>query len=305
MRCTMGLKKDESRLNAMLMGFVIGDAIGVPYEFTTRDTYDAKGMDGHGMWDQPKGTWSDDTSLTLCLVQNLLEDGTVDDLMKKFVKYRDEGYLTPYGECFDIGVTTDDAVNKYIRGYSVEDCGMTGLYSNGNGGVMRILPVVISELNSTQTDRMASTKLYTKLTHAHDISLTGSILFVELLVSLLKGNTLESSLHDLYSLELPSIDEYRLLFNLPNLKRDDVKSTGYVVDSLIAAVHSVYSTKTFSEAVLYAINLGGDTDTIGALTGALAGVIYGSDGLPSDWLGDIVRLGDLQTMFDTLITKYQ
>jgi len=101
----------EDRIHAVILGGAIGDALGVPVEFKARGAFKVSDMIEHGTYNLPKGTWSDDTSLTLCLIENIIENGSLDDLMRKFSNYQSNGYMTPYGRCFDIGITTIKAIS--------------------------------------------------------------------------------------------------------------------------------------------------------------------------------------------------
>ena len=135
------LSNFRKRLYSTIIGGIIGDALGVPVEFKARNL-NITGMTGYGTYNQPPGTWSDDTSLTLCLMENLIEEKDETELMKKFAAYR-EGYWTPYGSMFDIGRATDDAIERFKRGVPIEQCGGATEFDNGNGALMRISPLAL------------------------------------------------------------------------------------------------------------------------------------------------------------------
>ena len=135
------LESLRTMISAVIYGLVVGDALGVPVEFEKRDTYSIIDMVGYGTYNQPPGTWSDDTSLTLALMEHLGEKSDLSILIDKFVSYRD-GYLTPFGYCFDIGIATNEAIERYLSGISPEVCGGKDERSNGNGALMRISPLV-------------------------------------------------------------------------------------------------------------------------------------------------------------------
>lgn len=299
----------EERLFATLYGGIIGDLMGVPVEFKKRGTFHVEDVIGYGTYNQPPGTWSDDTSLTLCLVENMIEKGDTRSLMDKFVRYMEQGYLTPFGEMFDIGITTADAVSSYKKGVLPEHCGKTGEFDNGNGTLMRIAPLVFVLINEGDfKKRKALVQQYTMITHGHPRSIVGSIIYIELLLSLYRNNSLEFALNEVFNLlqnnlqhELyTELNAYSRIFdeNFLSISEDEIKSSGYIVHSLEAAIWSVGHASTFKEAILKAVNLGEDTDTIAAITGALAGMCHQMNGIPEDWLNAIVKKQEIDDVIE-------
>lgn len=306
-KCSEGLKEiglynKKQQIQAVIYGLAIGDAIGVPFEFRERDTYTAKDMVGYGTYNLPPGTWSDDTSLTLALMEHLSEKSKLCDLMDKFVEYRN-GYLTPNNYCFDIGIATNQAIERYLAGKLPEESGGSEDSDNGNGALMRISPLALllqSELNFlTKVDCIES---YTKITHRHPRAIVGSILYIQILIGLLLNNSLSESLSNTNSLFLEHLsnnkeylkefeENYQNIFseNFFETTREHISSTGYVVDTLKAAIWSVGTTDSFDEAVFKAVNLGEDTDTIGAITGTLAGALYKIASIPNKWISSLVN----------------
>ena len=132
----------KQKINSVIFGLAIGDALGVPVEFRDRDTYYISDMVGYETYNQPAGTWSDDTSLSLALIEHLCEGSNLNGLMDKFVDYR-QGYLTPFGYCFAIGVSTNQAIERYLAGVSPEKCGGSSERDNGNRALMRISPLAL------------------------------------------------------------------------------------------------------------------------------------------------------------------
>lgn len=301
--------KLRERLFATLYGGIIGDLMGVPVEFKKRGTFHVEDVIGYGTYNQPPGTWSDDTSLTLCLVENMIEKGDTRSLMDKFVRYMEQGYLTPFGEMFDIGITTADAVSSYKKGVLPEHCGKTGEFDNGNGTLMRIAPLVFVLINEGDFNkRKALVQQYTMITHGHPRSIVGSIIYIELLLSLYRNNSLEFALNEVFNLlqnnlqhELHTeLNAYSRIFdeNFLSISEDEIKSSGYIVHSLEAAIWSVGHASTFKEAILKAVNLGEDTDTIAAITGALAGMCHQMNGIPEDWLNAIVKKQEIDDLIE-------
>ena len=296
------LESLRTMISAVIYGLVVGDALGVSVEFEKRDTYSIIDMVGYGTYNQPPGTWSDDTSLTLALMEHLGEKSDLSILIDKFVSYRD-GYLTPFGYCFDIGIATNKAIERYLSGISPEVCGGKDERSNGNGALMRISPLVFLLLkNFNLINQVKVIKKYTTVTHGHPRSIVASIIYFFLLKDMLFNDSLPEVL-DSVQIKLEEIfrqnseywEEYENHFKeifdeeFYHKSREEIKSTGYVVDTLKACLWCVGTTNSFKDAVLKAVNLGEDTDTIGAITGTLAGAKYSFESIPKEWIEKLVN----------------
>ena len=268
-----------------VMGLVVGDALGVPVEFKARDTFHVDDMIGYGTYNQPPGTWSDDSSLTLATMKSIANKGRIDlaDIMNKFsVEWYYKGEFTPYGKVFDIGGTTEAAIRKFNCGVEPLKCGLNHHKHNGNGSLMRILPLALMPSSMNDIDNVSS------LTHSHEISRRACRLYVATAEQLLKGRTISECL----SYSGIWVKEFDRIPKIYKLNRDEIRSTGYVVDTLEAAIWCVYHTSSYRDCVLTAVNLGGDTDTIAAVAGGLAGIIYGcggESGIPDGWIQQIAR----------------
>ena len=295
----------KQRLYPTIFGGIVGDALGVPAEFKQRESVNISSMTGYGTYNQPEGTWSDDTSLTMCLIENLIEKKDETDLMKKFAEYRDNGYWTPYGKMFDIGIATNEAIFRYKAGMPVEDWGGASEYDNGNGALMRIAPLLFTLIKEPDfRKRIHEIERIAHITHRHPRSTLGCILYMEYLYLLYYNNDpfkaykmvvefYKENLRDtVYEKELPAYSRIMDL-ELQNLHRDQIKSDGYVVHSLEAAMWCFLHTDSYAEAVLKAVNLGGDTDTIALLTGTMAGMYYKMESIPKEWLDKLARKNDL------------
>ena len=296
-----------------IYGGIIGDMLGVPVEFKRRGTYKIEGVTGYGTYNQKPGTWSDDTSMTFCLMQNIIEKGTPEDLMFKFVNYAEDGYMTPYGEMFDIGRTTIDAIRRFKMGVPAEECGGNTEYDNGNGAVMRLAPLLFLYYeNFNFLEIVEIIKRFTAVTHRHPRAITGSILYLELLFRLSWNDPFEKAVNNVKTLFEMNFEEdniyrkelesYSRIFDKDFFKtpEEEIKSSGYVVDTLEAAIWCVGTTTNFKDAVLKAVNLGGDTDTIASITGSIAGMIYRMEGIPEEWLESIAS----KEMVDDLTYKF-
>ena len=267
-----------------VMGLVVGDALGVPVEFKTRDTFHVDDMIGYGTYNQPPGTWSDDSSLTLATMESIIRKGGIDpaDMMWDFSRWLNHAAFTPYGKVFDVGGTTEAAIRRFNSGVEPLKCGLNHYKHNGNGSLMRILPLALFPSSMNDINEVSS------LTHAHEISRRACRLYVGTAEQLLKG----ASLWEVIGCSGIWVKEFSQIPKIYKLNRDEIRSTGYVVDTLEAALWCVYHTSSYRDCVLTAVNLGGDTDTIAAVAGGLAGIIYGcggESGIPDEWIAQIAR----------------
>ena len=297
-----------------IMGVVVGDALGCPVQFESRKEvarHPVTGMRGYGTFKLPEGSWTDDSSLTIALLESIRRVGKIDldDIMGNFMKWLYDGEFTPYGESYDIGRGTMQAINRYRKNGKAKKCGGDEEWNNGNGSLMRIIPACIyctvMENNGMYSDRDAIDAIHSvgSLTHAHIRSniacglyffMARQILFREgsLQERMQEGLTQGFEFYESYLADKENLHYYDRLKDLDTFKSlpaDKIKSTGYVVDALEAAVWSLITTDSFDQALLRAVNLGDDTDTVGAIAGGLAGLYYGYDSIPEDWLSAIKR----------------
>lgn len=298
---------DQNHIRALIYGHAVGDALGVPVEFYFRDKLKAnpvKKMLGYGSYDVPAGAWSDDTSMTLCLLESMNRLGYIDydDIMKNFVRWIDEAAFTPTGKTFDIGRTCLQAIMKYTKGTLPVNCGGKAEYDNGNGSLMRIAPLVIY-LHDKYGENITSEGLQlindiSALTHGHARSQVACTIYVAVALKLAAGKSLSdamkaglSEVPDLYK-EYPEHraeweHTYRRIQardDFTNLPENEIKSSGYVVDTLEAVFWCLMNTNSYADCVLKAVNLGEDTDTVAAISGGLAGLVYGLKAIPEAWM---------------------
>ena len=288
-----------------IMGLAVGDALGVPFEFKERDTFHCNGMTGFGTHNQPAGTWSDDTSLTLATLASLTANNgrlKMRDIMNHFCDWLIGKKYTAYGEVFDVGVTTQQAIRYYINNSSPSrscDCGAKSITSNGNGSLMRILPLAFTMLAFTMASDRDIFRV-SSLTHAHYISKLACILYVRIAQSIMSGSSKRGAvMNTLSTYESSLTGEFMRLPKIGYLKRNDIKSTGYVIDTLEAALWCFLTTDNYRDCVLQAVNLGDDTDTTAAVAGGLAGLYYGTDtekGIPADWIDQIARKDSIKDL---------
>ena len=297
-----------------IMGVVVGDALGCPVQFESRkevSRHPVTDMRGYGTFNLPEGSWTDDSSLTIALLESIRRIGKIDldDIMENFMKWLYNGDFTPYGQSYDIGRGTMQAIDRYSRIRNAKKCGGDEAWNNGNGSLMRILPACIycsvMETSGIYSDRDAIDVIHSVggLTHAHIRSNIACGLYFFMVKQILIGEGplqermregltqgfafYESRLADKENLHY--YDRLRDLTAFKSLPAEKIKSTGYVVDALEAAVWSLITTDRFDQALLKAVNLGDDTDTVGAIAGGLAGLYYGYDSIPENWLSAIKR----------------
>lgn len=278
-----------------IMGLVVGDALGVPFEFRQRDTFKAEGMIGFGTHNQPAGTWSDDSSMTLATIYSLYRCCGVylEDIMQNFRDWVFYGSFTPHGVMFDIGRTTNRAICKWQAGFYAEECGGSDEMDNGNGSLMRILPLAFIPKPFDHVHQVSC------LTHAHPISRNACELYITAARLLIYGGGKESVLNLFRHLDYRQ--PFDRLKNLDSLTRDEIRSSGYVVDTLEAALWCFLKADSYRECVLMAVNLGEDTDTVAAVAGGLAGIYYGiggDKGIPEEWIDQIVKKEMIKDMCD-------
>lgn len=301
-------EKADDRPLALILGVAVGDALGVPVEFKARGTFHVTGMQGYGTHNQPAGTWSDDTSLTLALADNLLAGGDKPDLESiawGFTEWYDTAAYTPHGKVFDIGNATAKAIKRLKDGVDPEKAGGAGERDNGNGSLMRIAPLTFYMFGIRKAeDRFRIVRGVSSLTHAHEWSVAACYIYVEMLNKLRmrrKKKEAYAELREDFRRGVPFISKatlakfVRILENdISTLPEKDIRSSGFVIDTLEAAFWCFLTTDNYKDAVLKAVNLGDDTDTTGAVTGALAGLAYGLEGIPQEWLDQLAAVDEVR-----------
>ena len=304
----------SSRILGGLYGSLIGDALGVPVEFKPRvdrvqdPVTDMRDYGTHG---QPKGTWSDDGSLLLCAVESLAEKGfDTQDMGERFVRWYAHGLWTAHGTLFDIGFATRQALRMIEQGCPAEIAGGDGEFDNGNGSLMRILPVPLASLTcdlDTFCDRISRASA---ITHAHDRSKLACVLHGLFVRALMRGDD-PAKAHACAASEFRArygshaeFAHFSPLLNpdLASQPEEAIESSGYVLHTLIASIWCLLTTNSFAECVLKAVNLGDDTDTTGCVAGGLAGVFYGTESIPADWLNALPRQEALRDLFEKFVS---
>lgn len=291
-----------------MLGLIVGDALGVPVEFMSRTELmknPVTGMREYGTHHQPRGTWSDDSSMALAELDSIRTVGTIDytDMMERFSRWCMHGEYTPFGEVFDIGIATSRALMNYAKGIAPLESGGKTEWDNGNGSLMRILPVCLylferqKKVCTSENESIYMIHAVSALTHAHVRSQMACGIYYFLVKAILEEEgSLENRLqkgmdraYQYYRQDLSNhreLENYKRLADLSEFKenpKEGIKSSGYVVDTLEAAVWCLLHSHSYKETVLMAVNLGEDTDTIGAVAGGLAGLYYKEEGIPQEW----------------------
>jgi ADP-ribosylglycohydrolase len=257
---------------------------------------------------QPAGTWSDDSSLAFCLAEALTHDFDLNEIGQNFVEWYQERLWTPWGEVFDIGGATQEAIVRLAKGVQPELAGGTGENSNGNGSLMRILPLLFYLLDKPIDERFRITQQVSSITHGHIRSVIACFYYLEFARQILCRKSkidiyksLQSVIPDFLASQTIDPQEIALFDrllkgNISALPEDEIKSSGYVLDTLEASIWCLLTTQSYEAAVLRAVNLGDDTDTTAAVTGGLAGLYYGFDNIPEAWLQQVARRNDIDDL---------
>lgn len=310
------MRKYNNACKDLLFGFAIGDALGVPVEFESRD-YLSKNpisdMINGGSHNQPLGTFSDDSSLTFCLAEAICttkEQLNLKDIAKKIVEWSENGYWAVNKEKFDIGISTENFVHNVLRGMPLLESGGSDFYDNGNGSLMRIAPLLfyLKDIQNIN-ERFRWTKKVSSITHGHPISIIACFYYLEFLREIYNCKTGKFEAYKNLQIKLPPFlnqlietSEFLSLFSnllidkIWQLDPSKIKSDGFVISTLEASIWAFLTTNSYEESVLKAINLGDDTDTIGAITGGLSGLFYGFDSIPKDWVNKLLMKIEIEDL---------
>lgn len=307
----------EDRITGCLLGVVVGDAIGYPYEGNTREFVRKEPIQG---FKYEKHIFTDDSSLTLCTIDALLQNGyNLQEIAKTILRWFNEGYWSAKsGNPIGIGRGTMIALKKLKKQNLLDNpvlAGNTTESSNGNGSLMRMSPIPIYSLQESDGVLLQRCQDVSSITHAHPRSIIACGIYSLFLKALLLGKKKEEAYkesvkisNEYYSKDQRFTNElkyFQRIFNLElqNLTEDEIESSGYVIDSLEASIWCSVHFKSFKDMMLGAINLGGDTDTIGAITGSIAGAIYGKTSIPEEWIKKIIRMDEILPLIKDFSNK--
>ena len=299
-----------SKVSGALFGVCVGDALGLPVQFLSREDVrrnPVTGMRGYGTFNLPPGTWSDDSSLTLCLAESLCAGYNPDDIATRFRRWYQEGYWTPFGQAFDIGNSTNRAMKRLIRGSGPDSSGDTDEMSNGNGSLMRTIALAFHTASLDIEKRFRTVHEVSAITHAHPRTMMACGIYVQIAVNLLGGSDLRQALgaakktvKSVYRQE-PFKEELRHFSRILDgdvslIDEGDISSGGYAVHTLEASLWCLLNEGSFASTVLRAVNLGEDTDTTGAVAGGLSGLYYGFESIPKEWVDELTRKEEIHNL---------
>ena len=293
-----------------IIGLAIGDAIGLPIKFVEREKLlenPVTKMTSGGTYEKSKGTWSDGTSLSLATMDSIIHSYGIstEDMGNRFVNWMQNSDYTANGERFEIGKTTYKALSKFEKDRQPFESGLLSEESNGNGAMMRMLPIAYycHSANLHSKDIYDIVKRVCYITHCHEISILGCYIYVLFAVKLLDGNSKYDAYKEIqkngYSqFSRSSVDAYKRILkqNIADLDISEINSGGYIVESLEATLWVILNTETFNQSIIGAINLGNDTDSIGACTGGLAGIIYELESINPEWRIDLKKYSYIRSM---------
>ena len=284
------------RAQGCLLGLAVGEAIGSAVEYLSRDSFDAvTGMIGGGPLDLAPGEWTDGTAMALCLAKSLLDSETVEqyDFMTRLKAWLTEGDNTVAGSSLAVGATTRAAIESFIEDDEPSAGSQDGA-SAGNGSLIRLAPLAIFTAKSGGVAPILSSK-QSRATHATIECLDACELLTVQLVDALGGADLASALRP----RIMQLAPNTLAINAGEWKhksRDEIRSSAYVIDTLDAALWAVWTTDNFRDAILTAVNLGGDAASVGAVAGQLAGALYGCEAIPAEWQSTVAWSAELKDL---------
>ncbi len=305
----------------MLIGFAVGDAYGVPYEFLSRKEIgpilsdemlgNDTPMNFKSRWSDyiPKGAWSDDTSMLVATMAAICDSkGKLNytKIMDNFVDWMYHAKYTSINQTFGIGNIVYNSVSRYMDGESALKCGGTGIRDNGNGSLMRILPISLYCIyNGLDDDAICEVvSKGSSLTHAHEISKMSCVIYTFFLQKILekrdKYEAFDYAISKDYSVWFSeeTIRNFNKLLNdsFKEIDAKDIRESGYVLDTLEATIYSILKNNNYKDTIQCAVKLGYDTDTVAGITGSIAGAMYGMDSIPENWIKDLKKKKYLENM---------
>ncbi len=305
---------ENDRYRGCLLGLAAGDALGTTLEFKHPGSFECiDDMVGGGPFHLEPGQWTDDTSMALCLAASLIEEDRFDprDQMQRFVRWWREGYMSPTGECFDIGITVSEALSRFE--YTGDPyAGSTDPFSAGNGSLMRLAPVpMYYAIDDEEAIKKSADS--SRTTHGATEAVDACRYFGGLLVAALKGVDKETLLSPLFCPVQGLWEKEPLAEKIAEVasgsfkrrKPPEIIGTGYVVKSLEAALWVFHNSNDFRGGALMAANLGNDADTTAAIYGQIAGAYYGAGAIPDKWLQLLAMSSEITSMANSLFDHYK
>jgi len=301
----------KNRYKGAMLGLAIGDALGAPVEFQKRGTFEPiSSFRGGGKFSLQAGEWTDDTAMTLCLAQSLVEQQGFDPLnqLEKYVTWLHTGYMSCNGKAVGVGKTIYRSLIRYMRTKQPYTDIVHEKFS-GNGSLMRLAPVCIYYAKDME-QCVEYAKLSSKTTHGSPVAVDCCRYMAYVIVRLFSCENKEEVFSEKFKEEtwaffrnekLHEALEPIVCGTYMEKSNAGILSTGYAVHSLEAALWSFYHSNSFEKALLLAVNLGDDADTVGAITGQIAGAFYGVEKIPESWKKNLCKYEMIDTVMDRLI----
>ena len=291
----------RARFEGCLAGLAVGDALGAPVEFMEPGSFEpVSGMSGGGPHGLEAGQWTDDTSMALCLAESLIARGGFDagDQMRRYARWYREGYMSSTGFCFDIGNTTRGSLERYEETGEAY-AGLADPGAAGNGSIMRLAPVPLFFAHSGRAAEMSARSSLT--THGAPACVDACRYLGGLIAGAVRGESKEALLLGRRGVGplCPEIDSVAA-GSFKRKEPPEIRGTGYVAESLEAALWAFHRSSSFEEGCLLAVNLGRDADTTAAVFGQVAGAHYGIGGIPAAWRGSLALGGAILETADRL-----
>ena len=298
-----------------LFGIAVGDALGVPVEFRERKGLTEKpvtDMIGYGTYNLPPGTWSDDSSLAFCLAESLVKGYDINDIAMSFERWLFENHWTPYGRVFDVGITTRAAIGRLKRGVPPVLAGGMDIDDNGNGSLMRILPLAFYLIDKSPEERWQCIKDVSSITHGHVRSVMACYIYIDYAINLIKRPEKReayrkmqvhvNSFFGTMELNPAEVKVFRRILqeDISLREEQEISSSGYVLATLEASFWCLLRNNDYRATVLQAVNLGEDSDTTGAVAGGLAGLLYGYESIPASWIEKIAKKEDIRNLANSM-----
>jgi len=294
------------------LGFIVGDAFGVPYEGYQRQTLKKENigeMVGYKSYNEPAGSWSDDTSMTLATMDSVISHNGYDyeDIMKNFCLWYSNGEYTATGKLFDVGKITRTAILSYRSEESLKKCGQGTIQDNGNGSLSRMLPVAVYSYYKSLTDEETYdiVKNLSSLTHSHKVAILGCFIYVKFMQYIFSGKSIREAYEhtvkyrhyvEFAGIRATSYFSRLLSGKIDKLKVDDITTSGFILDTLESVFWVALNSRNYEESIINAVKLGRDADTTAALVGSITGFVYG--GIPDRWLEKVKKKDYIKEMID-------
>ncbi len=311
----LNMENLHRRIASSILVAVVGDAFAVPIGSSPRyelSLCSVKNMLGYGRYDHPQGTWSDDSSMMFCTMESMLRGRyDLEDIGQTFCRWMFDSHWTPNGYVFDAGLTTFLALDRIRNaGISARHSGGKTEEDNGNGSLMRILPAALYFHNEDMGTLLERIHEVSAITHAHPRSLIGCGIYSLLIKNLLSTGDKEKAIR---LTAADAAEYYRsnpvfrsdivhynriLLLDILNLSETDISSSGYIIDTLETSIWCFLHYTNSYDIILSAVELGLDTDTTGVVAGGLAGLLYGTEGIPEDWIASLARHDEILDLIE-------